>query len=98
MAHESIVTITEDNFAEEVEQSDLPILVDVWGEGCGPCKMIEPLIDQIAAEFEGKRPIARHQLVYRCLGKLVGNEIHALSIKALTPDEWRAAGEGQPLG
>jgi acid stress-induced BolA-like protein IbaG/YrbA len=52
----------------------------------------------VAAEFEGKRPIARHQLVYRCLGKLVGNEIHALSIRALTPDEWRAAGEGQPLG
>ena len=52
----------------------------------------------VAAEFEGKRPIARHQLVYRCLGKLVGNEIHALSIKALTPDEWRAVGEGQPLG
>jgi acid stress-induced BolA-like protein IbaG/YrbA len=52
----------------------------------------------VAAEFEGQRPIARHQLVYRCLGKLVGNEIHALSIKALTPDEWRAGGEGQPIG
>ena len=52
----------------------------------------------VAAEFEGKRPIARHQLVYRCLGTLVGNEIHALSIKALTPAEWRAAGAGQPLG
>lgn len=59
MAHESIVTITEDNFAEEVEQSDLPILVDVWGEGCGPCKMIEPLIDQIAAEFEGKARVGK---------------------------------------
>jgi acid stress-induced BolA-like protein IbaG/YrbA len=46
----------------------------------------------VAAEFEGKRPIARHQLVYKCLGALVGNEIHALSIKALTPDEWREAG------
>ena len=43
----------------------------------------------VAAEFEGKRPLARHQLVYKCLGTLVGNEIHALSIKALTPDEWR---------
>lgn len=43
----------------------------------------------VAAEFEGKRPIARHQLVYKCLGALVGNEIHALSIRALTPDEWR---------
>ncbi|MGI9223073.1 MAG: BolA family protein [Woeseiaceae bacterium] len=46
----------------------------------------------IAAEFEGKRPLARHQLVYRCLGSLVGNEIHALSIRALTPAEWQAAG------
>lgn len=46
----------------------------------------------VAEEFAGKRPLARHQLVYKCLGSLVGNEIHALSIKALTPDEWRAAG------
>lgn len=43
----------------------------------------------VAAEFDGKRPLARHQLVYQCLGALVGNEIHALSITALTPDEWR---------
>lgn len=42
----------------------------------------------VAAEFDGKRPLARHQLVYECLGKLVGNEIHALSITALTPREW----------
>lgn len=43
----------------------------------------------VAEEFTGKRPIARHQLVYRTLGSLVGNEIHALSIRAYTPDEWR---------
>ena len=42
----------------------------------------------VADEFVGKRPLARHQLVYRCLGSLVGNEIHALSITALTPAEW----------
>jgi acid stress-induced BolA-like protein IbaG/YrbA len=46
----------------------------------------------IAEEFEGKRPLARHQLVYRCLGSLVGNEIHALSIRAMTPAEWQQAG------
>lgn len=46
----------------------------------------------IATEFEGKRALARHQLVYKCLGSLVGNEIHALSIRALTPEEWQAAG------
>ena len=41
----------------------------------------------IAEEFEGLRRIARHQLVYQCLGSLVGNEIHALSIRAVTPGE-----------
>jgi acid stress-induced BolA-like protein IbaG/YrbA len=46
----------------------------------------------VAAEFEGKRLLARHQLVYKSLGTLVGNEIHALSITALTPDEWRQQG------
>jgi len=48
----------------------------------------------VADEFEGMRPLARHQLVYRCLGTLVGNEIHALSITALTPDEWRERSGG----
>lgn len=43
----------------------------------------------VAAEFEGLRMLARHQRVYRTLGKLMGNEIHALSISALTPDEWQ---------
>jgi acid stress-induced BolA-like protein IbaG/YrbA len=48
----------------------------------------------VAAEFAGKRPLARHQLVYKCLGTLVGKEIHALSITALTPDEWRDRNDG----
>lgn len=43
----------------------------------------------VASEFDGLRSLARHQLVYKCLGTLVGNEIHALSIMALTPEEWR---------
>ena len=42
----------------------------------------------IYAEFAGLRSIARHQLVYGCLGKLMGNEIHAMSIRAHTPEEW----------
>ena len=44
----------------------------------------------VASEFEGQRPLARHQLVYKTLGTLVGNEIHALSIRAFTPEEWSA--------
>jgi acid stress-induced BolA-like protein IbaG/YrbA len=46
----------------------------------------------VSAEFEGKRLIARHQLVNKALGSQMGNEIHALSMKTLTPDEWRAQG------
>lgn len=49
----------------------------------------------VAEEFAGKRAIARHQLIYKCLGTLVGNEIHALSIRALTPTEFeQQLGEG----
>ncbi len=43
----------------------------------------------IAQEFAGKRSLARHQLIYETLGSLMGNEIHALSIRAFTPDEWQ---------
>ena len=43
----------------------------------------------VAAECEVVRALARLQLIYKCLGTLVGNEIHALSITALTPEEWR---------
>ena len=41
----------------------------------------------VASEFAGKRPLQRHQMVYKTLGELMGNEIHALSIQALTPEE-----------
>jgi acid stress-induced BolA-like protein IbaG/YrbA len=46
----------------------------------------------VAAQFSGLRPIARHQLVYQALGALMGREIHALSIEALTPDEYQKRG------
>jgi len=45
----------------------------------------------VSSEFKGLRPIARHQRVYQCLGTLMGNEIHAMSIRAFTPDEWTDA-------
>ena len=43
----------------------------------------------VAEAFEGKRALQRHQLIYKCLGSLIGNEIHAMSIRAHTPEEWR---------
>jgi acid stress-induced BolA-like protein IbaG/YrbA len=45
----------------------------------------------VASQFEGRRTLQRHQLVYGTLGARMGREIHALSIQAFTPDEWRAA-------
>ena len=48
----------------------------------------------VAVQFEGKRPIQRHQLVYAGLGQRMGREVHALSIQAYTPAEWQAAGSG----
>ncbi len=51
----------------------------------------------ISAAFEGLRPLARHQLVYRALGERVGREIHALSIEAYTPQEWNTrVGSAEP--
>lgn len=48
----------------------------------------------VAPQFAGKRPIARHQLIYAALGVLMGREIHALSIDALSPDEDSTSGKG----
>jgi acid stress-induced BolA-like protein IbaG/YrbA len=48
----------------------------------------------VARQFEGKRPLQRHQLVYAGLGARMGREVHALSIQAFTPDEWRVASGG----
>ena len=52
----------------------------------------------VSAAFEGLRPLARHQLVYRALGERVGREIHALSIEAYTPQEWGARQGGTEPG
>lgn len=46
----------------------------------------------VSPEFEGQRPLRRHQMVYGCLGERMGREIHALSIRAFTPDEWSRQG------
>jgi len=48
----------------------------------------------VSTAFEGLRPLARHQLIYRALGERMGREIHALSIEAFTPQEWQARTQG----
>ncbi|GAA3989072.1 thioredoxin [Thermobifida alba] len=55
----AIQDVTDANFDEVVLKSDLPVLVDFWADWCGPCKMIAPVLEQIAAEQEGKLTIVK---------------------------------------
>lgn len=53
------VTLTDSNFKEEVVNSDVPVLVDFWAAWCGPCRMIAPIIEDLAAEFQGRAKVAK---------------------------------------
>ena len=54
-----LVHLTENNFNDEVLKASLPVLVDFWAEWCGPCRMIAPVIDEIAKEHEGKLKVGK---------------------------------------
>lgn len=56
---EAILSVTDDNFEDKVLSSERPVLVDYWAEWCGPCKMIAPILDQIAVEFQDKLTFAK---------------------------------------
>ncbi|MDY7010223.1 MAG: thioredoxin [Planctomycetota bacterium] len=54
MSSENVVELTDANFDDEVVNSNIPVLVDFWAEWCMPCKMIAPIIDELADEYAGK--------------------------------------------
>jgi len=59
MSSDAIIHVSDADFAEKVLSADVPVLVDFWAAWCGPCKMIAPILDDLAEQFEGQIKIAK---------------------------------------
>src|SRR3989339_1895829 len=76
----SEITLTDANFEAEVLKSDVPVLVDFWAEWCGPCRMVMPIVEGIAAEMAGKIKVCKVN-VDEC--QSLAGEFNVMSIPTL---------------
>jgi|TARA_B110000977_G_scaffold144049_2_gene182859 thiol-disulfide isomerase/thioredoxin len=87
--------VTDATFEAEVLKSDIPVLVDFWAPWCGPCRMIAPLIDQLAEEYDGKLKAVRIDSVFLCRGRTPYGT-HTCSLELLRNPDCCRTQRGEP--
>lgn len=53
------ITVTDQNFTDEIEKATMPVLVDFWAPWCGPCKVVGPIVEELAKDYEGKLKVGK---------------------------------------